>query len=261
MALLHGSLSGCDQLAAARPGSKVATIRPGPTPAESRTPQSSLVKALVVFDRFRPTGDQGDAEAVFRIANISDRSLWILDNGEVIAGREAKVGDRWVSVPVEFCGTGTHLVELGPRQTREFSIRPPRIGQAMRASVWCHAKAYASGDELQVVSAAVSTIGVSRPAPTVSQFYPHLAAGSPCPVHAAPLREARVPIARGYIIREFSDKYRSARESEFPFANDYVWGGCDGFPGQPTQTTVLFCPECRKAQDQWMKTHDVRPDE
>ena len=74
-----------------------------------------------------------------------------------------------------------------------------------------------------------------------------------CPVHKAQMRIARAPIVYGLLMVRPTDPPRDVRSREFPFALDYLAGGC--VVGDYTEAKIYICPDCQHAEKQWRKTH------
>jgi hypothetical protein len=68
-----------------------------------------------------------------------------------------------------------------------------------------------------------------------------------CPVHGNPFQSDRVPIHYGLI--RYSEAYREARDTRFPYSRKHVLGGC--CVGEEQEYEVLYCPECRQAEQAW----------
>jgi hypothetical protein len=79
-------------------------------------------------------------------------------------------------------------------------------------------------------------------------------AGAPstCRVHNLPLKEDAVPIAYG-LVGMGEDGYADAMPTQFPYAATHVLGGCVSGPASPTRALVMYCPECRVAQAEWLR--------
>jgi hypothetical protein len=73
-----------------------------------------------------------------------------------------------------------------------------------------------------------------------------------CPVHGTPLREDVVRIVYG-LIGDPLPGTSEARASQFPYASPFEWGGCCVWKGQPRRARVMYCPDCRAAQDRWFE--------
>lgn len=95
-------------------------------------------------------------------------------------------------------------------------------------------------------------------APT-PQPLPELPPGAKCSVHDVLLQRDSVRILygspqeprKGY----FRDRFKAAQQS-FPYSNQSVEGGCAVSPEFPTHKPVIFCPQCRAAENEWVKAED-----
>lgn len=111
-----------------------------------------------------------------------------------------------------------------------------------------------------ILASGCATSGKSREPPTVQGSAPVPSVEQTCPVHGDRLQRENVRVVYGYVPREFSSEYREAKRDLFPYADMYCWGGCDEGDADPLFKQVLYCPECRKAYEAWLKTHVPLPD-
>ena len=74
-----------------------------------------------------------------------------------------------------------------------------------------------------------------------------------CPLHQRDLEPGRVPVAYGLI--SFEPGYCEAMEVNFPFAKEFVLGGCCIDGDSNFEEDVFFCSECRQALASWEAEH------
>ncbi len=67
-----------------------------------------------------------------------------------------------------------------------------------------------------------------------------------CPLHDVALQEGVEPITAAHISWDFN--YFQARNERFPLANTG-----DITDNEAAEALVMFCPECRKAKQQWIE--------
>lgn len=72
-----------------------------------------------------------------------------------------------------------------------------------------------------------------------------------CEVHDRQLEDGVVPIHYGLV--RCTKEEGDARQKGFPHARSDYLGGCVVKP--PEKARVSFCPECRKAEAEWMAEH------
>ena len=72
-----------------------------------------------------------------------------------------------------------------------------------------------------------------------------------CPLHNVALQEGVEPIAMAHI--SWAPQYFQARDERFPLANTG-----DITHNEAAEALVMFCPECRKARQQWLE--EQRPE-
>lgn len=68
-----------------------------------------------------------------------------------------------------------------------------------------------------------------------------------CEIHNFSLIEGRVPVHYGLI--RYSDKYREAREAQFPNSKFLVLGGC--VVGNIFFHNIRYCSKCRESHIEW----------
>jgi TonB family protein len=74
-----------------------------------------------------------------------------------------------------------------------------------------------------------------------------------CEIHHMPLVEDTIRITYGLIdITEFAPGYFEASDSIFPNANTEVFGGCVITEESPEYARVMYCPQCRIAEEMWL---------
>lgn len=72
-----------------------------------------------------------------------------------------------------------------------------------------------------------------------------------CPVHNVLLKRDRLRVSYGLF--EIDGDYLDARDVRFPFAETEVLGGCT--IGDKKHVDVSYCPECRREEKVWAKSH------
>lgn len=74
-----------------------------------------------------------------------------------------------------------------------------------------------------------------------------------CPIHETDLLEGTASIAYGLIM--LPEGYFEARDRLFPLANATFMGGCIVSDDSPREETVKYCPDCRHAEELWIREH------
>ncbi len=84
------------------------------------------------------------------------------------------------------------------------------------------------------------------------------ALGGTCRVHHVLLQRDSVKIQYGLpqtnINNHFEDRYAALLQF-FPNSNKLIGGGCLIGANSPVFEDVLFCPQCRLAEDDWLRQH------
>jgi hypothetical protein len=73
-----------------------------------------------------------------------------------------------------------------------------------------------------------------------------------CPVHKVEMTPTRVVIAYGMMAKNASAE---AREKDFPFAANYIGGGCVESSRSPSHGKKYICPRCVDAEKRWKLLH------
>jgi hypothetical protein len=73
-----------------------------------------------------------------------------------------------------------------------------------------------------------------------------------CPVHQVRMTATRVVIAYGLMGKEASAE---ARRKDFPFATNYILGGCVESSRSPSHGKKYVCPRCADAEKRWKELH------
>jgi hypothetical protein len=76
-----------------------------------------------------------------------------------------------------------------------------------------------------------------------------------CPVHHVKMAAHEARIQFGLLM--FSDPQPgvTTRQSQFPFARDWIMGGCVLPHDAPKAGRVFLCPQCVEAEKAWVKAH------
>jgi hypothetical protein len=76
-----------------------------------------------------------------------------------------------------------------------------------------------------------------------------------CPVHKVEMTPTRVVIAYGMMAK---DPSAEARGKDFPFAANYILGGCVESSRSPSHGKKYICPRCVDAEKRWKLLHPRR---
>jgi len=79
-----------------------------------------------------------------------------------------------------------------------------------------------------------------------------------CTVHETRLRKDTVRILYGLPGEFVVQEWREARETQFPFAYTWGWGGCSFSNDSPKRVRVKFCPDCRTRRAEWVRDFEQR---
>lgn len=75
-------------------------------------------------------------------------------------------------------------------------------------------------------------------------------------MHGEALRADTVRVVYGPPGDRVIDEWREARETQFPYANAHVSGGC--MAGRPRLARVMYCRDCRRTQQAWVADFHAR---
>lgn len=73
-----------------------------------------------------------------------------------------------------------------------------------------------------------------------------------CPIHTKTLLPDKVTISYG-LTKDLFAPIPDPKKKNFPYSNQYVLGGCEISDTSPTFMYVLYCPSCRKVENNLMK--------
>ncbi|HEY2711361.1 MAG TPA: hypothetical protein VGI60_02515 [Chthoniobacterales bacterium] len=80
-----------------------------------------------------------------------------------------------------------------------------------------------------------------------------------CNIHKVPMKKKLVPIVWGLMNIDIGPLL-STQIRFFPHARDYVNGGCEIDPARKnTKVPIYICPECQRAQLEWINAHPQDP--
>jgi len=79
-----------------------------------------------------------------------------------------------------------------------------------------------------------------------------------CPVHHIKMQIKETQIAFGLLAVKEPQPDSKTRETRFPFARDWIVGGCIVSDGSPKTGKVFLCPKCVGAEKAWMKAHEEK---
>jgi uncharacterized protein YlaI len=75
-----------------------------------------------------------------------------------------------------------------------------------------------------------------------------------CNIHHVKMKKEQVPMIFG--LPDSSNPYYSNELAYFPHAREYTNGGCEIEPTRQKKLYPQFmCPECKRAERQWARTH------
>jgi hypothetical protein len=77
-----------------------------------------------------------------------------------------------------------------------------------------------------------------------------------CEIHHVEMMKTNVPIQYGLIgYSDWALMLQAASTNSFPHARGDVPGGCIVGHNSPRQALIYVCPQCLKAQEQWISKH------
>ena len=71
-----------------------------------------------------------------------------------------------------------------------------------------------------------------------------------CPLHGVHLQKKFVRIRHSDGFKAYPDGYDFASDAFFPYSADFCYGPAKGIVQR--WAVVSFCPECRKAESEWI---------
>jgi hypothetical protein len=83
-----------------------------------------------------------------------------------------------------------------------------------------------------------------------------------CPVHKVKMPAKEVPVQFG-LPATFLPEFRKLKAAEFPFAEEFISGGCvlDDDPLFPETGKVFVCPKCVAAWNRWLEAAKKKVEE
>lgn len=78
-----------------------------------------------------------------------------------------------------------------------------------------------------------------------------------CEIHSQEMRIVRVPIYYG-TPPYWDEKWKAEQQAfttSFPYAHEWVAGGCTKWFDSPKKATVFVCSDCQMAEKDWKDAH------